>query len=91
MFFCNSEPPDIRNWFSSYIYESSTFDTNSLLSNEEVSEGNKCEEERFDFEVVNKDEVRSENVPPKVCVEHNGSFDKNMEVKNSDFSSKSLL
>jgi len=51
------------------------------LSNEEVSEGNQCEEERFDFEVVNKDEVRSENVPPKVCVEHNGSFDINMEVK----------
>ncbi|GAU29297.1 hypothetical protein TSUD_226680 [Trifolium subterraneum] len=77
-----SEPPDIRNWFSSYVYESSVFDTSSLLSDEEVSEGNKCEEERFDFEVVNKDEGQSENVQPKVCVEHS-SFDKTMEGDGS--------
>jgi hypothetical protein len=83
-----SEPPDIRNWFSSYKYESSTFDISSILSNDEVSEGNKCGDERFDFEVVNKDEGQSENVQPKVCVDHNSSFDKNMEVKqkNSDLS-----
>ncbi|WJX45557.1 hypothetical protein P8452_32427 [Trifolium repens] len=74
-----SEPPDIRNWFSSYKYESSTFDISSILSNDEVSEGNKCGDERFDFEVVNKDEGQSENVQPKVCVDHNSSFDKNME------------
>jgi hypothetical protein len=77
----NSEPPDIRNWFSSYMYESSTFDTSSLVSSEEVSEGNKCVDERLDFEVVNKDEGRSENVHPEVRVQHNISFDKNMEVK----------
>jgi hypothetical protein len=61
------------------------FDTSSLLvlSDEEVSEGNKCGEERFDFEVVNEDEGQSDNVQPKVCVEHNSSFDKTMEVKQN--------
>jgi len=65
-----SEPPDIRNWFSSYMYESSTFDTSSLLSSEEVSEGNKFVDERLDFELVNKDEGRSENVHPKSDYHH---------------------
>ncbi|WJX60501.1 hypothetical protein P8452_45703 [Trifolium repens] len=80
-----SEPPDIRNWFSSYVYESSAFDTSSLLvlSDEEVYEGNKCGEERFNFEVVNKDEGQSENVQQRVCVEHNSSFDKTMEGDGS--------
>lgn len=83
MFFglLNSEPPDIRNWLSSYMYESSTFDTCSLVSSEEVSQGNKCVDERLDFEVLNKGEGRSKNVQPKVSVQHNSTFDKNMEVK----------
>jgi hypothetical protein len=64
------------------MYESSTFDTSSLVSSEEVSEGNKCVDERLDFEVVNKDHGWSENVQPKFCAQHNSStFDKNMEVK----------
>jgi len=63
------------------MYESSTFDTSSLVSGEEVSEGNKCVDERLDFEVVNKDQVRSKNVQPKFCVQHNSTFAKNMEVK----------
>lgn len=85
MFFglLNSEPPDIRNWLSSYMYESSTFDTCSLVSSEEVSQGNKCVDERLDFEVLNKGEGRSKNVQPKVSVQHNSTFDKNMEGDGS--------
>lgn len=56
-------------------------DTSSLLSSEEVSDRNKCVGERFDFEVINKDEGRYGNVHSKVCVEYNNSFEKNMEVK----------
>ncbi|KAL5099028.1 hypothetical protein RYX36_003355 [Vicia faba] len=78
-----SEPPNIRNWFSSYNYESSALDTCSLLNDEEVYDGNKCVEERFDFKVINKDETESEIVQPEVCVEHNGSFDKNMKGDDS--------
>ncbi|CAJ2645872.1 unnamed protein product [Trifolium pratense] len=85
-----SEPPDIRNWFSSYNYESSAFDTSSLLSDEEVSDGNKSEEERFNFEVVNKDEGQSENLQLKVCAERNSSFDKTMEGDGSARMKKNL-
>lgn len=74
----NSEPPDIRNWFSSYVYESSVSDTISP-SKDEVSEEIKCGDERFDFEVMNGG--RSENVHPKGCAEHNSSSDKTMKVK----------
>ncbi|XP_058778176.1 uncharacterized protein LOC131652350 [Vicia villosa] len=77
-----SEPPNIRNWFSSYNYESPAFDTCSLL-NDEVSDGNKCVEERFDIKVINKDETKSEIVQPEVCVGHNGSFDKNRKGDGS--------
>ncbi|KAE9596756.1 hypothetical protein Lalb_Chr16g0379431 [Lupinus albus] len=69
-----SEPQDIGNWFSSYNYESSMFDTNSILR-DVISEENECQEESFDVEVLNEDEGRpkSEKVPskPKGCVEHN--------------------
>ncbi|KAJ1391717.1 hypothetical protein SESBI_36377 [Sesbania bispinosa] len=75
-----SEPPDIRNWFSSYVYESSVSDTISP-SKDEVSEEMKCEDGRFDFEVMNGD--RSENVQPKGCAEHNSSSDKAMKGDGS--------
>ncbi|XP_019423776.1 PREDICTED: uncharacterized protein LOC109333011 [Lupinus angustifolius] len=82
-----SEPQDIGNWFSSYNYDSSMFDTNSILR-DVVSEENECQEERFDVEVLNEDEGRpeSENVPskPNGCVEHNSPTDKNIrEVQPS--------
>lgn len=64
--FSDSEPPDIGNWFSSYVYESPESDTCSILR-DEVSE-----EKKFDFEVVNGQ--------PKGCVEHNSSFNKNTKV-----------
>ncbi|KAL2348191.1 hypothetical protein Fmac_002191 [Flemingia macrophylla] len=66
-----SEPPDIRNWFSSYVYESPESDTGSLFR-DEVSE----EKEVLDFEVV-KNESRSENVNSKRCVDINTSSSKN--------------
>ncbi|CAL5187681.1 unnamed protein product [Lathyrus oleraceus] len=78
-----SEPPNIRNWFSSYNYESSAFDTCSLLNDEEVSDGNRCVEERFDFKVINKDEAKTEIVQPEVCVEHNSSFDVSYGMKKN--------
>ncbi|KAI5438885.1 hypothetical protein KIW84_024564 [Lathyrus oleraceus] len=78
-----SEPPNIRNWFSSYNYESSAFDTCSLLNDEEVSDGNKCVAERFDFKVINKDETKTEIVQPKVCVKHNSSFDVSYGMKKN--------
>ncbi|KAJ1383641.1 hypothetical protein SESBI_43179 [Sesbania bispinosa] len=71
-----SEPPDIRNWFSSYVYESSVSDTISP-SKDEVSEEIKFGDERFDFEVMNGG--RSENVHPKGCAEHNSSSNKTMK------------
>ncbi|KAK7309072.1 hypothetical protein RJT34_05513 [Clitoria ternatea] len=64
-----SEPPDIRNWFSSYVYESPLSDTSGLFRDE----GNECREERFDSEAVNEDESRSENGHRKGCFEHNSS------------------
>lgn len=91
-----SEPPNIRNWFSSYNYESSTFDTCGLLNDEEVSDGNKCVAERLDFKVINKDETKTEIVQPKVCVEHNSSFDisygmkKNINTANTSHLEKIL-
>ncbi|KAK7307762.1 hypothetical protein VNO77_41112 [Canavalia gladiata] len=71
-----SEPTDIGNWFSSYVYESPVSGTSSPLG-DEVSEENEGGEERLDFEVVNEHESRSENVHPKGCVEHNSSSNKN--------------
>lgn len=79
--FENSGPPDIRNWFSSYVYESFVSDTSSPSRDEEVSEENKRGDERFDFQVMNEDEGRAENIHPKFCAEHNSSSDKNMKVK----------
>ncbi|CAK8539514.1 unnamed protein product [Lathyrus sativus] len=78
-----SEPPNIRNWFSSYNYESSAFDTCSLLNDEEVSDRNKCVEERFDFKVTSKDETKSEIVQPEICVKHNSSFDDTAGMKKN--------
>ena len=75
-----SEPPDIRNWFSSYVYESSVSDTCSLIK-DVVSEENECEEDKFDFEVINEDEDRPENVHTKQCVQHNSPSDENKRVK----------
>ncbi|GAU38341.1 hypothetical protein TSUD_395950 [Trifolium subterraneum] len=49
----------------------------TLLCDEEVSQGNKCEDQRFDFEVINKDEGQSENVQPRVCVEDNSEKEYN--------------
>jgi len=77
--FSDSEPPDIRNWFSSYVYESPESDTCSLLR-DEVSEENQ-RGKTFDFVVVKADGSRSANGHPKGCVEHNNSFDKNTKVK----------
>ncbi|KAJ1406264.1 hypothetical protein SESBI_25183 [Sesbania bispinosa] len=82
-----SEPPDIRNWFSSYVYESSVSDTISP-SKDEVSEEIKCGDERFDFEVMNGG--RSENVHPKGCAEHNSSSDKTMKGDGSSELKKNL-
>nr|KYP32953.1 hypothetical protein KK1_046256 [Cajanus cajan] len=72
--FSNSEPLDIKNWFSSYVYESPECDTSSLFG-DDVSEEN----ERFDFEVVREDKSKSdsENVHSKGCVEHDRSSNKN--------------
>ncbi|RDX78705.1 hypothetical protein CR513_40969, partial [Mucuna pruriens] len=77
-----SEPPDIRNWFSSYVYESPESDTSSLFR-DEVYEENECGKERFDFEVVKEDESRSENVHLKGCIEHNSSSNKNTKGDDS--------
>ncbi|ESW28570.1 hypothetical protein PHAVU_002G000400 [Phaseolus vulgaris] len=76
-----SEPPDIRNWFSSYVYESPESDTCSLLR-DEVSEENQ-RGKTFDFVVVKADGSRSANGHPKGCVEHNNSFDKNTKGDHS--------
>ncbi|BAU00411.1 hypothetical protein VIGAN_10200200 [Vigna angularis var. angularis] len=74
-----SEPPDIRNWFSSYVYESPEFDTCSILR-DEVSEENHCE--KFDFEVVKADGSKPANGYLKGCVEHNDSS--NNKTKGDD-------
>lgn len=80
LLFFNPEPPDIRNWFSSYVYESPESDTSSLFR-DEVSEENECGKERFDFEVVKEDESRFENVHSEGLVDHNSSSNKNTKVK----------
>ncbi|KAI5440879.1 hypothetical protein KIW84_010369 [Lathyrus oleraceus] len=62
---CPSEPPDVGNWFSSYEYQSPNLDSNFTL--EESSSGKSRS--------LHKDETKTEIVQPKVCVEHNNSFD----------------
>ncbi|KAK7252698.1 hypothetical protein RIF29_36836 [Crotalaria pallida] len=80
-----SEPQDLGNWFSSYNYDSSVFDTSNILR-DVISEENGCQEERSNVEVINEDEGRSdsdsENAPlkPKGFAEHNSSSDKNIRA-----------
>ncbi|KAL7182678.1 hypothetical protein ACSBR1_041377 [Camellia fascicularis] len=74
-----SEPPDIRNWFSSYVYESPEFNTGDdfqgypLRRSEFVEEGFNCEEKSKEMEenlgvfrkIRNKDElVLGEKIAP---------------------------
>ena len=82
---CNSgysEPPDIRNWFSSYVYESPLSDTSSLYK-ESVPQGAECEQEGFAFEERNVDEGRCEHVKTKASVQHDSSFENNMMGEQS--------
>lgn len=74
--FSDSEPPDIRNWFSSYVYESPEFDTCSILR-DEVSEENHCG--KFDFEVGKADGPANGHL--KGCVEHNDSSNNKTKVR----------
>ncbi|XP_027913107.1 uncharacterized protein LOC114173085 isoform X1 [Vigna unguiculata] len=69
-----SEPPDIRNWFSSYVYESPEFDTCSILR-DEASEENHCGK-KLEFEVVKADGSKSVNGHPKGCVGPNNPSNK---------------
>ncbi|XP_030946193.1 uncharacterized protein LOC115970733 isoform X1 [Quercus lobata] len=43
-----SEPPDIRNWFSSYVYESPVLGTNDF--GDSLSKEIECENDEFDIE-----------------------------------------
>jgi len=77
--FSDSEPPDIRNWFSSYVYESPEFDTCSILR-DEASEENHCGK-KLEFEVVKADGSKSVNGHPKGCVGPNNPSNKKTKVK----------
>ena len=70
---CPSEPPDVGNWFSSYEYQSPNLDSNFTL--EESSFGKR--------KSLHKDETKTEIVQPKVCVEHNSSFDVSYGMKKN--------
>lgn len=70
---CPSEPPDVGNWFSSYEYQSPNLDSNFTL--EESSFGKRRS--------LHKDETKTEIVQPKVCVEHNNSFDVSYGMKKN--------
>lgn len=84
-----SEPPDIRNWFASYVYESPESDTSSLFR-DEVSEENVCGKERFDVEVTKEDESRSENVHRNGCVEHSSPSNENKAVDSAEMKKNSI-
>ncbi|KAI7994935.1 hypothetical protein LOK49_LG11G02295 [Camellia lanceoleosa] len=83
-----SEPPDIRNWFSSYVYESPEFNTGDdfegypLRRSEFVEEGFYCEEKSKEMEenlgvfrkIRNKDElVLGEKIAPIGFVRSNNT------------------
>lgn len=80
LFFGYSEPPDIKNWFSSYVYESPVPGTSSLFV-DSVSEEHGCEEIGFNSENVNEHEVGFENVQPSESVKHNSCSDTNTKIK----------
>ncbi|KAF7828465.1 choline transporter-like protein 2 [Senna tora] len=72
-----SEPPDIRNWFSSYVYESPVSGISTLLG-DSVSEETECEDKCFNVEAENEHEV----VPPRESIfTHNTSSGTNTRVK----------
>ncbi|KAL5745883.1 hypothetical protein ACOSP7_027029 [Xanthoceras sorbifolium] len=79
-----SEPPDIRNWLSSYVYESFVLDTNDDV-NDSVSHESECEKEE-EANAGTFGESRScdeMGVGQGIC--SNGSFDKKSLCKISDF------
>ena len=45
------EPPDIRNWFSSYVYDSPVLGTNDF--GDSLSKEIECENDEFDIEETN--------------------------------------
>ncbi|MED6193868.1 hypothetical protein PIB30_023238 [Stylosanthes scabra] len=75
-----SEPCDIGNWFSSYVYESYVPDTYSMTK-DAVLEESESEVERLDLEVINEDEHRSENDHPKHCFPHSSPSEENKRVQ----------
>ena len=50
---CLSEPPDIRNWFSSYVYQSPELNTSDDFE-AHVLRGTDCVEKEFDGEEKTK-------------------------------------
>ncbi|GMP95694.1 hypothetical protein CsSME_00044638 [Camellia sinensis var. sinensis] len=101
-----SEPPDIRNWFSSYVYESPEFNTGDdfegypFRRSEFVEEGFNCEQKSKEMEenlgvfrkIRNKDElVLGEKIAPIGFVRSNNAAEcHNQGNKNASLSLQTL-
>lgn len=67
-----SEPPDVRNWFSSYAYDSFVLDTNDDVK-ESVSDESESEKEAAKIVGVSRESKDSDEISAGEC---SGSKDK---------------
>ncbi|XP_054825627.1 uncharacterized protein LOC129323096 isoform X2 [Prosopis cineraria] len=75
-----SEPPDIRNWFSSYVYESPMLGTSSLFEEFVTSKENECDEKNLILQEKDGHEVLRDNVDTGESLRHNSLSDTSTRV-----------
>lgn len=62
-----SEPPDIRKWYSSYVYESPLLDTNDVSSKNECGENELVNEECIKDDFADSGKFQ-QNTSDKICL-----------------------